>query len=72
MTHQEECIRCQGSGRIDCDKCSGAGKAQESVEPFKAMFRGLYRKDCPNCHGSGKLRCPACKGTGIRIVGDLL
>jgi len=71
MERQEECIRCQGSGYLECDNCQGTGKVQEPIEPFKVIFRGLYKKNCPVCHGLRKVPCPTCKGTGVRIVKDL-
>ncbi len=61
---KELCQKCVGVGSvqisINCNKCSGKGKAG-------GLF-GLLKRDCSDCSGTGKLsqriECDNCRGSG--------
>jgi hypothetical protein len=51
-----DCSECEGSGKVCCPRCDGAG-CELSVIP------GLT-DECPQCYGHCEIECPECHGTG--------
>jgi len=56
---QEECLRCHGSGKLDCPQRCDKGR----------ILRATSNDKCPNpkCH-NGYETCPVCHGKGIVIL----
>ena len=46
-----ECLKCGGSGELDCPHCDGFGYDEEGIE-------------CDYCNGDGVIDCPVCDGLG--------
>lgn len=54
----EACAGCEGSGRVDCETCAGAG-----ATTCKAC-EGKGSEDCEACGRTGAVTCQTCKGAG--------
>ena len=50
-SRQIACLRCNGSGVLNCTACKGTGEYRNGTI-------------CQYCHGTGQIICPACHGTG--------
>ena len=53
------CKTCYGTGKLDCEKCKGAGE-------IKVGFLKRIKK-CDICNGTGFLICDDCKGEGRKL-----
>jgi hypothetical protein len=60
------CPDCEGSRRIPCETCDGAGEIRRPCP----LCKGSGKKPCPVCGdeqgGRGRLECSLCRGQGIR------
>lgn len=54
----DECDRCDGTGRIGCRNCDGDGKFDCDT------CDGKGTEDCEDCGGDGKMECETCGGSG--------
>lgn len=48
---QPACLKCNGTGVLDCKSCNGTGEYKNGTI-------------CQYCHGTGQVICPVCRGTG--------
>ena len=71
IEYSEECIICNGRGKIICQKCNGSGYIYKSCTECKG--RGSWMGTCTFCFGDGyvenyqldrKVKCSMCNGTG--------
>ncbi len=54
-----ECAICNGTGKTDCDNCSGEGVVS---------YDGKVFKRCGQCSGSKTMICSACSGKGGLLI----
>lgn len=66
-----KCARCSGSGTIDCPRCDGNGKTENSsyipvISELGTFVSSEFEqfKECSKCSGTGEVACPACDGAG--------
>lgn len=73
--YRDRCIKCRGSGKIQCPRCKGDGGIYEVIagapkytgKSSRASSTSRVRHTCPKCHGSGIIDCPDCDGKGYTI-----
>lgn len=60
------CRTCNGTGKVICGCCEGAGYHIKLDYNFMAIFGYpiTTTKKCYNCSGLGKKICNCCNGTG--------
>ncbi|MBK4733981.1 hypothetical protein [Noviherbaspirillum pedocola] len=61
------CPKCGGTGVLQCHRCKGTGKVEESnnealINPGLGVEQHPVR--CPSCHGVGTEACSRCDGSG--------
>ncbi|XP_022155760.1 uncharacterized protein LOC111022804 [Momordica charantia] len=56
------CVKCNGSGRVDCHHCCGRGRT--NFVHLEMLPKGEWPKWCRTCGGSGLGYCSRCLGTG--------
>ena len=59
---QDTCLRCNGTGVLDCKACNGTGKYKNGT--ICQYCQGTGQIICPTCHGTGGTRCKFCGGDG--------
>jgi molecular chaperone DnaJ len=79
IKHMQDCTACSGSGaaqgssRVQCSTCGGAGQIRQTTSTFLGHFTQVLT--CPNCEGEGtrvEKPCSNCKGRGqIRKSRDI-
>ena len=68
----EECVNCEGTGELDCEKCEASEKISTECEVCGGLDlsceeckgKGKMEIDCNECDGSGTFECDVCYGTG--------
>lgn len=60
--NQQDCPKCQGSGKIPCEGCSGTG-SDGSAKDGERMKKGWSA--CATCRGQGSVVCSRCGGDGL-------
>ncbi|OGV47885.1 MAG: hypothetical protein A2017_02230 [Lentisphaerae bacterium GWF2_44_16] len=76
---EQLCIRCNGSGLIDCPVCNGLGYISKHCPNCKNGFvqcticEGRGWRSCPQCNGNGYImkKCGKCNGSGYVSVTSL-
>ncbi|GAQ83554.1 chaperone DnaJ-domain superfamily protein [Klebsormidium nitens] len=61
---QPECSICEGSGKVECDRCCGRGRLNHTN--LAMLPKGEWPQWCWSCRGSGLAFCNRCLGTGER------
>jgi hypothetical protein len=56
--HQEQCSKCEATGKIQCVKCDGQGTKE--------------KHDCWVCHAKKRVQCPTCLGCRFLVVWNRL
>lgn len=66
-----KCVKCHGSGKITCPRCSGSGTTESyssSTPNYSGKIggskTGKSRSICSKCKGSGDITCTRCHGDG--------
>lgn len=67
----KECLRCHGTGSIECPLCDGKGyKELYTKVPVLSILIDTFRdtsgdtRPCSKCDETGEIKCPNCMGSG--------
>lgn len=62
-----DCVRCDGTGKLVCNKCRGYGYLRKGLGDVVKAFRAAAEDTsniylCPFCKGTGTRACTECRG----------